>query len=168
VKAVPLYGRKAAGRVALVDDADYELVMAHRWRVLEKIRLGRVPVGPYARSVVTLDDGRQRTILMHVLITGSRETDHANHDGLDNRRENLRPTTRASNAANARPQIGRSSTYKGVHWHRTRELWRARITVNRRTRQLGEFRDEVEAARAYDAAAREAFGEFACLNFPAA
>jgi hypothetical protein len=105
-------------------------------------------------------------ILMHVLITGiSTGLDHANGDGLDNRRENLRPAGQDLNSANMRPAIpGQSSRFKGVRRH-SEGKWEARIRVGHPI-YLGLFSDEEAAARAYDTAARAAWGEFARPNFP--
>ena len=55
---------------------------------------------------------------------------------------------------------------RGVHWNRQRSKWKAAIWIAPKTKHLGFFVDEAEAARAYDAAAREHFGGFARLNFP--
>ena len=43
--------------------------------------------------------------------------------------------------------------------------WRAAIRENGRSRHIGCFEDEVEAAKAYDKAAEKYHGEFATLNF---
>jgi hypothetical protein len=161
---VPLHGPKAAGRVARVDDGDYDLVMAHRWNVLEQDRPGHWPIGPYATTNLP-DYGT--TMLMHKLITGWPRTDHADHDGLNNQRYNLRPWTGGQNLQNARKRAGSSSVYKGVSWDKVNRNWLARICVEKHERNLGRYASEIDAAIAYDAAAREAFGEFACLNFPA-
>jgi hypothetical protein len=91
------------------------------------------------------------------------QVDHRNHNGLDNRRENLRLATAAQNAANARPKRNRPG-YKGVNWHKRNQKWRAYITVDRKYIHLGVFEDPWEAAQAYNTAALEAWGEFACLN----
>ncbi len=89
------------------------------------------------------------------------EVDHINHDGLDNRRCNLRLATRANNCHNQRSFKG-SSKYKGV-W-RVGEKWAACIRVDGRSKRLGTFVSEKEAALAYNQAAREHYGEFAKLN----
>ena len=103
-------------------------------------------------------------LYMHSLITGFAEVDHWDGDGLNNRRSNLREVTHAQNMGNARKQYGCSSQYKGVYWGGKK--WQAQIGVNHGTRYLGRFVNEEDAARAYDAAALEAWGEFARLNFP--
>lgn len=145
----------AGGHFALVDEADFEWVNAHAWSL----------VGGYARGVI---DGRHMS--MHVLIFGSPFVDHGNGDRLDNRRDNLRAATLAQNAYNrARPSTN-TSGYKGAHFRKRaayqQRPWEAHIKVDGRMRYLGNFPSAEEAARAYDAAARQHFGAFARLNFP--
>jgi hypothetical protein len=93
--------------------------------------------------------------------------DHINHNGLDNRKVNLRFATRAENARYARKTKNKfSSNYKGVHYIKRAKRWRTMITFEDKTIYIGQFRDEISAAKAYDRAAKKYFGEFACLNFP--
>ncbi len=91
------------------------------------------------------------------------DVDHVNGDGLDNRRANLRITTRAQNLANSGGREG-SSTYKGVSFESQTSRWKAQITVDGRNRSLGRYDTEEEAATAYNLAAVEAWGEHARLN----
>lgn len=168
MKTVPLHGKIAAGRVALIDDGDYDLVMQHRWYVDETAKVGKRHWGPYAVTRIRLDGGRRIRLPMHCLIMGTKGVDHRDHDGLNNQRSNLRPATQVQNGQNQRPQVGKSSRYKGVSWYKASNAWRARLRVNKTLMYLGSFASELEAAYAYDAAAREAFGEFACTNFPGA
>ena len=160
---VPLWGKKARGRVTVVDEGDWALVMQYRWRVAEPPEGGRT-YGPYAAAVLSLGGGRRRTVLMHQLLTGWPLTDHIDGDGLNNRRSNLRAATNRQNVRNSRSRAG-TSQFKGVF--RQSGKWRVGITVDGKKIHLGYFTDEVEAARAYDAAALQLHGEFARLNFPA-
>ena len=138
---------------------DYELVSPYRWHVLENPRPGRIN-GPYAAA------GHSH-VLMHNLILGVKGVDHINHDGLDNRRANLRPATPRQNNHNERPRTGSSSPFKGVAWDgRWRGRWQAHIAIDGRRQSLGRFPTEEAAARAYDAAALATQGEYAWLNFP--
>jgi hypothetical protein len=107
---------------------------------------------------------------MHHMIMGTSSTiDHINTDSLDNRKGNLRPATRQQNSANARKQIRKSgkpctSKYKGVSF--TQGKFRAVIRCSGKTYQLGCYTNEEEAASAYNAKAKELFGEYAYLNQP--
>lgn len=160
MKTVPLHGKKAAGRAALVDDEDYDLVMQYRWNLAETRR----PWTFYARAGWR-ENGRVKTIRMHILIMGHAGIDHADGNGLNNQRQNLRIATPSQNVANTGPRPGTSS-YKGVRLDRVSQRWRAAICINGKCVNLGRFATETEAALAYDAAARKLFGEFARPNFP--
>lgn len=160
---VPLHGPKAAGRVALVDDEDYDLVMQYRWCVKEQQRLRVGGTAAYAVANVK-PDGRHTTVMMHKLITAWPQTDHADRDGLNNQRYNLRPASDSENMAN-RPGIpDTSSRFKGVS--RFQGAWVASAGIRGHKVYLGRFADETAAARAYDSAARAAWGEYARVNFP--
>ena len=81
--------------------------------------------------------------------------------------ENLRAATRGQNNCNrGKFSSFTTSRFKGISWDRSRKKWQAGIRRNRRFIRIGYFDDEVEAARAYDEAARKYHGEFARLNFP--
>lgn len=144
------------GMYALVDKADAELVAPFRWFVTKR----RANWYAYRQ----IPGGRMEG--MHQLLTGWALTDHINGDGLDNRRANLRQASHAQNSRNRRKESGTSSIYKGVTWNKKGRRWMARIRVASKFHHLGSFLVEADAARAYDAAAREHFGEFAALNFP--
>lgn len=150
------------GMFALVDDEDYDDVMAvGKWHVTHS-------GGPlstfYARASFYDDSGRKYWNRMHRYLTAWPLVDHINGNGLDNRRSNLRKATSAENGRNRRRASNNTSGFKGVYL--TRDVWRALIWVEGRRRHLGLFATPEEAARAYDAAALEHFGEFAWLNFP--
>lgn len=103
-----------------------------------------------------------KTLRMHHLVMGSvQEVDHINRDGLDNHRSNLRFATRVQNSANQRPRKG-TSRFKGVSWNCGK--WRAVIMIDRKQISLGRYSDELEAAAAYDKAAKAAWGEYAYQN----
>jgi AP2 domain len=164
VRTIPLRGAKANGRVAFVDDDDADLVAQHMWSVREVpagYRGRTLPYGPFAITKVR-EEGRLRTVFMHNLILGTQHVGHRNGLGLDNRRANL-----AIGASSARrPSNGKSSPYVGVNARGAR--WRARLNVGGKRQSIGDFATEVEAALAYDAAARKVFGDQARLNFPGA
>lgn len=148
------------GYVALVDDEDAERVLSLKWCALPR------PHTVYAMRGARRPDGGQTTTRLHNFVTGWQFVDHVNGNGLDNRRANLRQANPQGNQRNRRKLAPTTSRFKGVHWSTHRNVWVAQIKVDRRGRHLGQFADEIAAARAYDAAALEHFGPFARLNFP--
>lgn len=92
--------------------------------------------------------------------------DHINGNPADNRLANLRACTTAENGRNYHKPAG-GSLYRGVCWVKRDRKWAARISDGKNGKvSLGNFNDEVDAARAYDRAARKLHGQFATLNFP--
>lgn len=147
------------GMFTIVDTADAHLVTGgHRWRV-------------NSHGYAIRGGGRARipAVSMHRLILcapkGS-EVDHINGDKLDNRRSNLRLCAHAENLRNSAPYRNNTSGFKGVTWHTQSCKWRATIKVNYRQISLGLYASAIEAAHAYDEAARAHFGPYARINFP--
>lgn len=144
------------GYLAVVDDADYDRVVgAGPWHVWDS-----APTSRYA--VHSIDSTKQ--LHMHTFITGWDYVDHINGDGLDNRRQNLRQASHGQNMFNKRRYSNNTSGFQGVYPKRNR--WAATVNVNKRQVHVGYFGSPEEAARARDAAALEAYGEFVRLNFP--
>ena len=105
---------------------------------------------------------------MHRLLMGTPpcQVDHKNRDTLDNRKENLRLANSKKNAQNRKVRADSATGYKGVYWRAGRNKYRVVIRSEGKSKVVGHFSDPVQAARAYDKAALELFGEYACLNFP--
>lgn len=107
-------------------------------------------------------------VKLHRLIMGVTDpkikVDHKNHNGLDNRRCNLRVCTTTQNAQNSSPRKNSTSKYLGVSIRKNGK-WVAQIQVNKVKINLGYHVAEDEAAKVYDNAALRYFGEFANLNF---
>lgn len=122
--------------------------------------------GVYAVAKVKQEDGSYRSVLLHRHLMkppAGMQVDHIDGDGLNCRRSNMRLVTPAENSQNQRRRReGYSSQYKGVCRHKTG--WRASIKCNGIASYLGSYRNEEDAAEAYNVAAKELFGEFACLN----
>lgn len=149
------------GLVALVDDDDYGVISGLKWYAALEGKNKNYPDRYVARANIGY-----RKIYMHRLIMQAEMgvlVDHINHDGLDNRKSNLRLCTSRDNSRNTRG-CGAKSGFKGVHLHTKTGLWRARIKVNKKEILIGYYATKNMAAKAYNNAAVELFGEFACLN----
>lgn len=152
MKEIPL----TRGLVALIDDEDYAAVSKFKWHAQWSRRTF------YAKR----RDGDKHVALHQILIPGVLQIDHRDGNGLNNQRSNLRSATAGENSRNRGPNKNNASGWKGVSWYKAGRKWRATIYVQGKNRLLGSFDDSVEAAKAYDAAARELHGQFARLNFP--
>ena len=144
------------GKIALIDDEDYELISQYKWCAHQTFS-GHW----YAKA-------KGGKISMHRLLMGAKkgeQIDHVDGKGLDNRRANLRFATQMQNNGNMKKQTGTSSQYKGVAWDKSRSKWIVHIHRGNKQFFLGRFENEEDAARVYDAAAKEYFGEFAYTNF---
>lgn len=151
------------GLCAIVDADDYDTLMRWNWYSW----CGKAAT--YAIRNAPLTDGKRGTLHMHRVIMDAPDNmrvDHINHNGLDNRRANLRLCTNAENSRNTTSAKGSLSKYLGVSWDSGSGKWRAHIRIKGGRLALGRFFDEAEAARAYDAAARLHHGVFANPNFP--
>jgi len=150
------------GKYALVDDEDFEKLNQYNWHANRCSSKNW-----YATRMWKERDDKPTTESMHRQIMGApdnMQVDHINHNGLDNRKCNLRLCTRSQNAYNRKPRPDCSSQYKGVSFHKRYKKWEAYIRVKGKLNHLGSFDDEIDAAQAYNEAAREHFGEFAYLN----
>ncbi len=150
------------GKFAIVDAADFDRLNKYKWHIIKTSR------AIYASRSINRKSFR-KAIRMHRAITNAPKglvVDHINHNGLDNRKSKLRLCTPKQNARNMRPRKGCSSKYKGVSYHKVKKLFQAYIRHNSKIIHLGYFKNEIDAAKAYDKAAKKFFGEFAYLNFP--
>jgi hypothetical protein len=123
----------------------------------------------YAVRGIALPNGKRGVSYMHrEILDASHGTtvDHKDGNGINNQRSNLRIGSQRQNTYNQAGWRISTSKFKGVSRHRSRPQWRSRIMIDGKEHFLGYFNSEVEAARAYDKAARANFGEFARPNFP--
>lgn len=158
MKEIPL----TKGCVALVDDADYERLMQHKWHAFVSRS------GPRAvRNAPMIKGIRGPRIYMSRQIVDApkgMDVDHRDHNTLNDQRANLRVCTRSQNMGNTRKRAGCSSRFKGVSWRKDVKKWQLHMKVNGQQMALGLFTDEVKAAQAYNKEALKAWGEFALLN----
>jgi HNH endonuclease len=163
MKTILVTSKKYGNTETLVSDEYYELVSKFKWS------LKVYPTGnKYPRCNIWIN-GKRRTVAMHKIICPEYKiVDHINGNGLDNRRENLREATKHQNNRNAKKRAPKtSSKYKGVSYLKAQyhtKRWSAHIRINGKFTHLGVFSLEVEAAKAYNEAALENFGEFSLLN----
>jgi hypothetical protein len=149
-------------KYTIVDPEDYEYLSKYKWHVKEGKNTFYAVRHYYFKGV-------HKYVRMHREIIKAPDNlfvDHINLNGLDNRKANLRLATKTQNSQNV-PKTKRktSSKYKGVSYQTRDRVWRAKIKINRRDKNLGSFKNEIDAAKAYDRAARKYFGEFARPNF---
>lgn len=151
--------------VILYDARHAHLVEGHNWHIRLTNRTQDVF---YAHRSVK-SEGRSTTLYLHRAIAAEiwgadaihgKLVDHVNHNGLDNRAENLRIATSVQNGANIRKHVGKSG-YRGVYVTPA-----GTYVAQVGQKKLGTYQCVVEAARARDDAARAKYGAFAVLNFP--
>ena len=151
------------GLFALVDDQDFEKANRFKWCAEKR---GKNIINYYAkRRIVT--DGKVSTQSLHVFLLGIKkgfEIDHANSNGLDNRRSNIRHCTRSQNMGNQRKKAGTSSIFKGVSFRKRLNKYGAAIKVNHKSIHIGYYNTAQEAAFEYDCAASIYFKNFARPN----
>lgn len=149
------------GYFAIIDIGDYGLISQFKWCVSKRKQ--------YIYASRHVKNPISKTIFMHRIILDAPSglvVDHINHNGLDNRRSNLRLCTYAQNGQNRLASITNKSGYKGVSWDKDNLIWQVTIKFNGHLYKVGTFPTAESAARAYDSKAVEFFGEFAKLNFP--
>ena len=151
------------GYEAIIDDEDYEAVSKHKWCAIVK-RGGHV----YATTNMIWRSQNRRTVAMHQFIIAPpprTPVDHRDRDTLNNRRSNLRVCTSGQNAANSKLYKNKTgSRFKGVRRNPKTGLWRSEIQAQNKVHWVGSFDCDVEAALAFDDAARHHHGEFASTN----
>lgn len=151
------------GYVAYVDDCDAILVSPYKWTLL---------ISQTTKAYATASINGER-ILLHRFLLGlvkydPRQVDHKDNNGLNCVRDNMRICTRTQNTANTGLRSNNKTGYKGVVFNKNGTAYKAQVQLEGTKINLGMYTDPIEAALAYDDAAKKLFGEFAKLNFPEA
>jgi len=151
------------GKQAIVDDEDFEELNKYKWYVLKDTKNGVLYVVRRIRV-----NKKNKLIWMHreILKTPSgKMTDHINHNGLDNRKNNLRICNNSQNQRNRGICKKNKSGFIGVHWRKKAKKWCAQITKDKKVIYLGLFTDKIDAAKTFDKKSLELNHDFATLNF---
>ena len=149
---------------AVIDKKDYPIIAKYKWWISKRCHTN------YAQHSYIDKKGIGRTISMHRLIMGLPSNkdmfvDHINHDGLDNRMDNLRLVSCSQSMMNSKKcKSITSSKYKGVWFQKNGSLWTAEIHLNGKREYIGWFKTEIEAAKAYNKQAKKLFGDYCYLN----
>lgn len=145
------------GKVALVDDEDFELINSMSWYLAKRKHTN------YAATEI-----KNKAVYMHRFILGlndrSKLTDHIDHNGLNNQKSNLRITNPSENTSNTSSRKKSTSKYLGVSFNKRDKKWSAFIKKGNLKKNLGAFEKEEDAAKAYNKAALELHKEYANLN----
>lgn len=144
------------GQTSIIDLEDIDLVQEYNWST-----------GSIGKYFYALRNDKGHRIYLHRFILrapANTVVDHINGDTLDNRKANIRITDKRGNACNSVSRPNTSSRFKGVSLAKRNNKWEAYICINGKKKNLGVFKNELDAAMAYNKAALENFGEYARLN----
>lgn len=150
------------GKFSIVDAKDFDWLSQYKWQYHKNRNNGQ----EYVRVSIQRN-GKMTRIYMHRLILDAyagQKVDHRDGNGLNNKRSNLRLCTSLQNSRNMKIRKDNTSGYKGVIWHKHSKKWQANIKTAQGDLYLGVYDSKIEAASAYNIAARKYFGEFARLN----
>lgn len=140
-----------------MDDEDYEWLNEYKWHI---------DAYGYAGAAIKINNKWVKKIMHRLLINtpNGMEIDHIDNNGLNNQKSNLRIVTHHQNIMNKSKRKNGSSIFRGVGWCKAANKWQARISLNKKEHYIGIFKNEKDAAKAYNERAIELFGEYANLN----
>ena len=159
------YGRKEV----IIDDEDWNKIKDYKWYVNAIKGKSKNSFYVKASDLKTKEKFKKRkTVILHRLIMDApkdKVVDHINHNELDNRKVNLRICSKADNSRNRSKVKNSTSKYLGVNLGKGLKKYRVAIRKNYKPIHIGYFKNEIDAAKAYDEKAKELHGEYANLNF---
>lgn len=151
-----------SNKKALIDDEDEERLSKFRWYLTNTKGNKQGSIGR------RYNNGYNKTFYVSLaseIMRKPRELfDHTDVNPFNNQKRNLRECSYSQNNANKPKQSGCVSKYKGVNFHKKNNNWVSSIRINGRSKHLGSFKWEENAAKAYNKAALEVWKEFANLN----
>lgn len=130
------------GQIGIFDYCDLPILAKFKWYPVKKHNCWYIYANT-ENSTTTFHKEKMRP-------PKGMEVDHIDGNGLDNRELNLRISSHMMNQNNfTRPvENGSKSQYRYVNWCNTRQQWRVQITFNNKTKTIGSFSNEIEAATA--------------------
>lgn len=140
--------------VTYIDENDYEKISKYSWWLSNNYIHGSV------------NNKKVRLSRFILNYTGNDVVDHINGNTLDNRKQNLRIITRKQNSMNKKSRVNSTSKYLGISYYKRINKWVSEIRIDGKKICIGQFINEIDAAKARDKVAFEHFGEYARLNFP--
>jgi hypothetical protein len=150
------------GKFTIIDIEDVDKVKKYEWTFFKSKH------HKYGYVISKKKINNKKKWLLHRYILDIKNPkiyiDHKNGNSLDNRKGNMRLCTHQQNLCNGKKTLNKTSVYKGVCFKKNSKKWYAQITVNGKTKYLGYFYNQLEAAKIYDIKAIEYFGEFALTN----
>jgi len=157
MKEIIIQSKKHGEKTVQVSDEDYDYLIQFRWYIWKTRNL----------FYVRRPDGYKK-VFMHRDILNLTDPkikgDHADHNGLNNQRNNLRISTHAQNMANQSNKKNSLSKYRGVVWDSRSENWTVNLSRLGKRHYVGKFKTQEDAALAYNVKAKEVHGEFAYQN----
>lgn len=135
----------------IIDTEDIDIIKLSTWslsngRHTQYCKSNKL--GPLHRVIMKADD--PNTIV-----------DHVNHNGLDNRKCNLRTCTNQENICNCEIPKNNKSGCKGVYWAKDKQKWTVQVTINNKTKYIGRYTNLEDAIKARQEASEKYYGEFA-------
>jgi hypothetical protein len=162
IKEIEFKSKKHGSFKVMIDMEYLELLKKHNWYV-NKYKNGFYIISHFIqnnkRTLIMLHREIMKCTLGDGLIV-----DHINNNTLDNRKENLRLVTKLQNNQNRSTSKNSTSKYLGVFYHKIAKKWGACIKINKKAKHLGLFINEIDAAKAYNEAAKNNHKEYANLN----
>ena len=156
MKIIPL----TQGLETLVDDEDYDELSKYSWYAVG--HKGQEYAARYGRKPIQTHIRMHRELLN---APAGLQVDHINGNRLDNRKANLRLATQAENSRNRGKFSSTAlSQYKGATYHKRDGVWQSSIKVDGKLIYIGSFSSEIQAAKAYNEAAKKYHGLYANLN----
>lgn len=144
-------------KTTVVDNENFDELSKYKWYF----------DGYYAVRNEKTRKNKTKIILMHRQIMREpkgKRIDHEDGNGLNNQKYNLRLCSHAENMRNSKKPINNTSGYKGVHFNKKAKKFQAYISVDNKNKHLGLFNNPIDAALAYNNAAKKLHGKFANLN----